>query len=515
MKFSTSAIKKLMIVLTAGLTVTGFSQTALTRPFHAQQLPPEDCLPVEHTITDTSGRKMEATILAKTAITVKIRRASDGKEFDLSIQKLSPDDQKFLGDLGKPIPIQQTEFEITLKGTPVKITRLGNGPIGVIFFGNSDSAAMKKYILSDAKAYNNLLQWKTTFFLWEYPKTGPFAEVESAITDYLDHDTKKTRPNFQGIATEALKNIREKTKLRKFLLAGNSLGAGIILWDYKTIATDPNTSFLLISPTEAFMPPVSSLPKLERTMLLSATGWKNAVSNNPEDQARTDQFLQGIEASDWVLANMDIDAVEKISAAVRDQFHKLRLTKKHAGSAQPCKAGDFRMGHKIIGDHITNETLCKILRVDLGMAPKDILAKRPQPFSAKDPNDIGLRTSAEQNIITLQFDKTGVALIKIPNGATALVEFTATTLPPPKTGPATGTYRWKYRPGPGEPIQTGEGKLTNSQDPYTKMEDAGYDSYIQAGGIFIEWFPTNELRYIDVKGTVTKLPAGSFDQADF
>lgn len=52
--------------------------------------------PAIREITDSTGRKMQVTILSKTAESVKIRRTSDGKEFDFALDKLSEEDQQFV-----------------------------------------------------------------------------------------------------------------------------------------------------------------------------------------------------------------------------------------------------------------------------------------------------------------------------------------------------------------------------------------------------------------------------------
>ena len=151
-----------------------------------------------------------------------------------------------------------------------------------------------------------------------------------------------------------LSQIRAKTGLSEFLLVGNSLGAGIILRDYKTLSADPKVRFLLISPTEAFMPQVSSLGELSRTMLLSATG----IEGNP---SKPDSFLKGQETWEWVNARIDRDAAGKITS-----------------SDAPGKLRDFSVGHKVIGDHINNDLLSKLIRVNLGLADRAILAEPPK-----------------------------------------------------------------------------------------------------------------------------------------
>ena len=225
----TTITHRLTSFIYASVILSGLGQLA-----QAQAPDMEDFLPVEHTMTDTTGRKIAATILSKTDTTLKFRRTSDGREFDVPIDKLSPADQKFFMLLGKPGPIEESELEMSVRGTPVKVTRLGNGPIGVVFFGSS--GGVRENIVSGKVAFTGLLPAKTSFFLWEYPKTGAFSEVGSAIDDYLHGDKAKFRPNFKGVASEVLAQIREKTGLKEVLLVGNSLGAGIVLWDYAEIA---------------------------------------------------------------------------------------------------------------------------------------------------------------------------------------------------------------------------------------------------------------------------------------
>ena len=55
--------------------------------------------PTTRTITDSGGRKIEVTIIEKSATGIKAKRQSDGKEFTVELAKLSPDDQAFVGSL--------------------------------------------------------------------------------------------------------------------------------------------------------------------------------------------------------------------------------------------------------------------------------------------------------------------------------------------------------------------------------------------------------------------------------
>ena len=53
-------------------------------------------LPVEREITDAQGRQMAGTVLTINGGSIKFRRASDGKEFDIALDKLSVPDRMFL-----------------------------------------------------------------------------------------------------------------------------------------------------------------------------------------------------------------------------------------------------------------------------------------------------------------------------------------------------------------------------------------------------------------------------------
>lgn len=59
-------------------------------------------LPLDHTITDSAGRSMESTIISATETSIKVRRKSDGKEFDIPVARLSADDRKFVSSLYAP-----------------------------------------------------------------------------------------------------------------------------------------------------------------------------------------------------------------------------------------------------------------------------------------------------------------------------------------------------------------------------------------------------------------------------
>jgi hypothetical protein len=63
----------------------------LTTALHAQQP-----AAAPHTFTSTDGRKLTATVIEKTATSVTLRRAEDGKDFILQLDRLSAADQAFV-----------------------------------------------------------------------------------------------------------------------------------------------------------------------------------------------------------------------------------------------------------------------------------------------------------------------------------------------------------------------------------------------------------------------------------
>lgn len=73
----------------------------LTTALHAQQP-----AAAPHTFTSTDGRKLTATVIEKTATTVTLRRAEDGKDFILPLERLSAADQALVKAWGtKPVPL--------------------------------------------------------------------------------------------------------------------------------------------------------------------------------------------------------------------------------------------------------------------------------------------------------------------------------------------------------------------------------------------------------------------------
>lgn len=56
-------------------------------------------IPVQWTLSDVEGRKLDATIVGKRGTTITLVRTSDGKRFDLPVDRLSDFDKKRVNDL--------------------------------------------------------------------------------------------------------------------------------------------------------------------------------------------------------------------------------------------------------------------------------------------------------------------------------------------------------------------------------------------------------------------------------
>lgn len=266
-----------------------------------------------------------------------------------------------------------TLLPITVSGQVLEVTRLGKGPIGVIFFGHSGSQEMVATLLKDEKWFGDLLPDQCSFFLWSYPDAPPFDKVNETIKTYRGGDQSVRLP-LPGIAESVVSQIRKATGIEKFLIVGNSLGAGLVLWDYPKLVNDPALSFLLISPTEAFLPEVGGIPTLERTMLLAAKGWMNQ-----DGQMRTDSFLKGEEAWDWVAQYRDDEVGDLITSSVPDApVQEKTLPNGNVTRVRMLPRQDFKMGHKTIGGDINAELLGKLIRVNLGLSPKESLAEPPK-----------------------------------------------------------------------------------------------------------------------------------------
>ena len=89
--------------------------------------------------------------------------------------------------------------------------------------------------------------------------------------------------DFSGVTTSVVSQIRAATGLVEVCVVANSFGAGVVLWDFAALSADPGVRFVLISPTELYMPASAGLPPdspLPRT-LLAADPERDPFFNTP------------------------------------------------------------------------------------------------------------------------------------------------------------------------------------------------------------------------------------------
>jgi len=216
------------------------------------------------------------------------------------------------------------KLEITVLDTKVTVERWGTGETGVIFFSNSGDMAAD--IRTAMDRYEDLCGRGCSLFLWPYPKAGPFVRVQQAIGDFMRGGTE--RLDFTGVAREVLTEIKQQTGLQKFLLVGNSLGGGVILWDHAELAKDENVKFMLISPTEVFMPQLEQIGPMDRTALLA--------------QRRGDDFIKDRKINAWIAA------------------HRSPLTSEASS----------RDGHLIVGQTLSHDGLASAISNFLELPPR-------------------------------------------------------------------------------------------------------------------------------------------------
>jgi hypothetical protein len=217
----------------------------------------------------------------------------------------------FAGDTSGPVT-----FEIELKEGKVTFERYGTGDTGIIFFSNSGDMAAD--IRKAMEHYQPLCDKGCSLFLWRYPSSGPFAQVNKAIDGFMT-ETSEGSLDFSGVATAVVEGIKKETDLQKFLLAGNSLGGGVILWDHASLAKDENLKFLLIAPTEVFMPDIDEIGPMDHTTLIA--------------HRRGDDFIRDRKILSWIAA------------------HQSPLTKE----------AESRAGHIIVGRDLGHEQFAQAL----------------------------------------------------------------------------------------------------------------------------------------------------------
>lgn len=62
----------------------------------------EKLLPIPHTFTSSDGRTLRSMILSKTETSIRVLRADDGRQFSLSLENLSAEDQALVSEWQAP-----------------------------------------------------------------------------------------------------------------------------------------------------------------------------------------------------------------------------------------------------------------------------------------------------------------------------------------------------------------------------------------------------------------------------
>jgi hypothetical protein len=258
-----------------------------------------------------------------------------------------------------------SSFPITINGEEVIVTKIGDGPIGVTFFPHSNSEEMQKFILQNKFDLLNSLN-QCTFFVWNYPKNKPFSGIRQIIDNYMRTRSSGEIP-LQGMAASIVNQIEEKSGIRQRLLIGNSMGAGMILFDYTKLLEDPDRKILLISPSRPFMPTMEQIPPLNRTILLAAQGDTDVFKDH--SRCFDDLFISD-DMKDWVVKNTDPEICGLIQKK-NERSAKIGTYGKFTYKKYPDEV--FLMGHKIIGGQVSAKLLIKLIRIELGLADKNIL----------------------------------------------------------------------------------------------------------------------------------------------
>jgi hypothetical protein len=126
-------------------------------------------------------------------------------------------------------------------------------------------------------------------FLWRYPRVVPFTQVNAAIGAWFFDAS--FRLGFPGVAKSVVDQIRANNPdLESVCLVGNSLGAGIALQGYSELVADNSVRFVLVAPTEVFLPPVpgeplSTLPPLLQRTVIASDASKDAYFSGPPESS--------------------------------------------------------------------------------------------------------------------------------------------------------------------------------------------------------------------------------------
>jgi pimeloyl-ACP methyl ester carboxylesterase len=153
---------------------------------------------------------------------------------------------------------------------------------------------MPKGIVSELDAYAPLIEQGYSLIVWDYPHT------ERLARDVGELDNK---PELSGIASGVVEAIREKTGASEMILVGNSMGAGVLLWDLASLESDPKVNLVLIAPTAYFSPDANTLPASTKAVILANPEEDYFLEDAPEFKAWLSTHRSS--ASDQLIAGQD------------------------------------------------------------------------------------------------------------------------------------------------------------------------------------------------------------------
>ena len=232
-----------------------------------------------------------------------------------------------------PVPAAPTTLQIKLTSKVAskvaKVDRWGTGNKALVFF--SHTGPMNESVVGGINSYASVFSAGYSMFLMTYPNGKPFTDTQKALQSWMKGEDSKL--SFAGVAADVVAGIRAQTGIKEFLLVGDSLGAAILLSDYRKLSTGGNVSFVIISPTEPFSPETIDLPSLKNTLLLA--------------NSQGDDFVRSAGFAKWI----------------------------EAQRADETVTGQIPTGHLILGENLTHERLAKILA--------DFLPKFPRGHTGK------------------------------------------------------------------------------------------------------------------------------------
>jgi hypothetical protein len=162
-----------------------------------------------------------------------------------------------------PDTVPDESFTIMVAGAPVTVERWGTGPKGIVFFGYAPFDMEENLKQQYGHEFAALVGEEYSIFLWTYPESAaPYSQVGDSLDLFFQNQAAAlaNRLDLAGQASAVVNQIRATTGLTDICVVGNSFGAGVILWDFATLANDPNLRCVLISPSELFMPFDEDLP---------------------------------------------------------------------------------------------------------------------------------------------------------------------------------------------------------------------------------------------------------------